>query len=150
MSGKYFAYGSNMNIMRLQDRVGEVTIHGAAVCHNMRFEYSKPDVKLTQVFGNIVPEYLQRVFGVVFNLTEYQLGLLDYFEPGYRKVKLELIDMNGASLVANSYIFRETELIMKAYSLELKPSREYVNHILRGAGNFNLPADYIHERLNVL
>lgn len=150
MDGKlYFAYGSNMNLMRLQDRVGDVDSIGVGVAHNIGFVYDKPDLNMSQVYANVHPQYGERTFGVLFTLTEYQFGLLDCWEPGYRRVRIE-VNTSSKLVVANTYTFEDYEAISMAVALGLKPTQKYINHILLGAGNYNLPADYVHQKINVL
>ncbi len=137
----YFAYGSNMASYRLLFRIpGALPIDTAMLAkHRLRFrksdngESGKCDIDMT---GNLA----DRVHGVVYQISAVEKEVLDRHEglgTGYSEKQIELTTNSGQSLSAFTYY----ALIIDE---SLVPYHWYKEHVLRGAMEHGLPADYIN------
>lgn len=85
----YFAYGSNMLISQLNDRVGKVHTCGSDVLPNHKLCFNKISIDGTGK-ANIVPNSHRNVSGVTYRLTKEQLDVLDMHEIGYTRIEVLL------------------------------------------------------------
>jgi hypothetical protein len=136
----YFAYGSNMASERLLARIpGARKVCNAVLPdHRLRFRKSdsgksgKCDIEVT---GN----RLDRVHGVVYQIPDQDKAILDQYEGlgvGYNDKLVELNSENKQVLSAFTYY---ALLIDEA----MIPYHWYKGHVLHGAIEHQLPADYI-------
>lgn len=138
----YFAYGSNMNVARVEARIGATRrcLAGMLRDHALRFD------KASRVAGiahaNVVPVAGEKVEGALFELLEpVQIERMDPFEGHpleYERHRLPIVTQEG-SIEAWVYIAAPGTT-----AEALKPAREYLDHLL--AGEPFLSADY-HRRL---
>ncbi len=140
MSVTYFAYGSNMASHRLLFRIPDARQIDTAMLpqHRLRFrksdngESAKCDIEFTG-------DQADSVHGVVYRISQQGKKILDQHEGlgiGYREEKVELTTKIGETLPAITYY----ALIVDD---NLVPYHWYKEHVLRGAMEYNLPADYI-------
>jgi len=130
----YFAYGSNMDPKRMQDR--DVGYQGRypAVLKNWRLAFNKAACGKPGVgYANVVPMTSERVEGVLYRLPkESDLSRLDRFEGApahYKRHRIEVEKTDtGEKIKAFTYI-AQPERVQEG----LKPLREYMNHLLAGA-----------------
>lgn len=138
---KYFAYGSNMSLPRLKERVpsaeriGMVTL----VEHSLRFhKFSRRDgsAKCDALFtGN--PD--DCIIGALFEIPAREKGPLDSAEGlgfGYEEKRVTVTDAQGNSLEAFTYYATDTDPSLLPYSW-------YVHHVIYGAREIGVPADYL-------
>ncbi len=140
MAVNYFAYGSNMASHRLLARIPGAKKVSTAILpdHRLRFRKSdsgksaKCDIEMT---GN----RLDRVHGVVFQISNQDKEILDRYEGlgvGYFDKPVELDTETGQVISAITY-----------YALQIDegmiPYHWYKGHVLHGAAEHRLPADYI-------
>ncbi|UYG02397.1 gamma-glutamylcyclotransferase [Halomonas sp. LR3S48] len=138
----YFAYGSNMNVARVEARIGATrrSLSGVLLDHALRFD------KASRVAGiahaNVVPVAGEKVEGALFELLEPgQIERMDPFEgypSEYERHRLPIVTREGP-IEAWVYI-AAPGTTAKA----LKPAREYLDHLL--AGEPFLSVEY-HRRL---
>jgi len=91
------------------------------------------------------------VWGAVFDLSDEDFGALDRYEgatlvpPAYRRISAMVQTQEGRMLSAITY-----EVAAKSVDL-LKPSLEYMGHIIRGAERWKLPMEYVEalQRIEV-
>ncbi len=137
----YFAYGSNMRTARLAKRVGAARALGPAYLDDYTLRFDKPGRDGTGK-ANLVPVPGARAWGVVFALSNDAWPILDRFEPGYRREAFRLARScdDGAAreaLEAIAYRYPSSET-----SACLAPSDAYLEHILIGADEHGLPAEW--------
>ncbi|MBZ2168144.1 gamma-glutamylcyclotransferase family protein [Marinobacter sp. F4216] len=139
---KYFAYGSNMSLPRLKQRVPSAQRIGmfTLVEHSLRFhKHSKIDgsAKCDALFtGN--PD--DSVIGAVFDILEHEKGRLDLVEGlgfGYQEKQVTVTDAQGYSLEAFTYYATSTDS-------SLLPHSWYVHHVVQGAIETGVPAAYLN------
>ncbi len=137
----YFAYGSNMSSRRLAARIESPSRIGVGCLKEYRFAFHKVSIldssgKCDACFtGNTADS----VWGVIFEIADADMSKLDRFEDrgyGYERQWVHVQCNNGEILAAQTYVAIRTDSA-------LKPLHWYKEHVLRGAREHRLPADYI-------
>ncbi len=137
-SGFYFAYGSNMSTRRLQRRVRDAVIIGTAEWAGQQPVF---DTRSQDGSGkaNLLPHSSLSSWGVLFELRDHHWETLDAFEPGYSRLSCRVTRPDGVTIAAQTYL-------ADIRSAAQQPHDWYLDHILVGAREHELPPDYI-ERL---
>lgn len=130
----YFAYGSNMNPERMRKRIGEWSIRVPARLEGWRLVFNKiASRNPCEGYANIVPAENSRVEGCLYLLPETSLQKLDRCEgvvDGHyerRKVMVQRVD-TGELIEAITYVACAGWI-----KDDLKPTRDYLRHLLAGA-----------------
>jgi arsenate reductase len=142
----YFAYGSNLEPVQMGARCPEHRVVGRAVLrgHRVRFRGWGRDWK--GAVATVEPEAGHDVHGVVFALSEDDYRTLDGYEgydgPGaptslYDRVPARVKMEDGNVVDVETYVIRPRA--------EGRPSRKYLDAILRGMRHHSLPAGAIAE-----
>ena len=146
MTGKkYFAYGSNMFVRRLKERVPSATALGVytLVAHDLRFhKHSNKDCsgKCDAYFTDNPSD---AVIGRLFAIDVAEEDALDKIEglgKGYEKKEVRVVGENGETETAFTY-YADPQCINE----HLRPFIWYKKHILVGAREAKLPIDYIKK-----
>ncbi|MBA6389843.1 gamma-glutamylcyclotransferase [Colwellia sp. BRX10-3] len=137
---KYFAYGSNMSLVRLQERVPSaqklevVTLKN----HQLRFNMSGNDGSgKCDSFETNNSEDI--VIGALFEINENEKSILDRAESlgsGYNEKFVLVQNYSGETFEALIYCAIKIDASLKPYSW-------YLNHVIIGARETKLPADYL-------
>lgn len=142
MSSWYFAYGSNLLVDQLVERIG-LTVDAAdspriarLTGYRLVFQYVDSD---QAAYANIVRPGTE-VWGVVYRCSEAELLSLDEFEHGYRRELFQVTVRTGETLVAAAYVMEQTRT-----GLRTKPAAAYLEKIIIGARRHGLPDRYIAE-----
>jgi gamma-glutamylcyclotransferase len=139
----YFAYGSNLSRDRKQNRTGAIREARAAQLVGYRLCFNKR-VNGGGVYANIVPDAGSEVWGVVYRCNSGAISRLDGCEGvadgHYHRVPVIITTADGQPLAAEVYIATPEWTTTPG-----KPSAEYLDHILQGAQEHGLPAEYIQE-----
>jgi gamma-glutamylcyclotransferase len=140
----YFAYGSNMLSQRLQGRCNSAHFHSLASVPGYQVAFSK---RSTDESGKatLVKTTAEnaRAYGVVFHLSNEQLGTLDTFEgvgKGYSRqddFRVE-VGSNAEPLTVSTYIGMDDH-----FDPELQPYDWYLDLVVAGAEQNGLPDDYV-------
>lgn len=136
----YFSYGSNMSTLRLADRVQLVRVVTVARLYKHKLKFHKKgkdssgkcDAVYTNNEGDIV-------HGVVFEMAASEKLKLDGREGlnnGYEERTVSIYTKGGEELEAVMYYATHIEPSLKPYGW-------YKEHVLRGAREHGLPAEYI-------
>lgn len=134
MSILYFAYGSNMSINRISERINMVETVSIGFLLDYKLLLNKKSVDGTGK-ANIVYSRNNVVWGVVYKLYEYYMDKLDQIEEGYERKSFEVITEEG-KIEANAYI---------SYKLtDAYPTKYYKEFVLEGAVEHKLPDEYIN------
>ncbi len=143
----YFAYGSNMSIARLRERVSSASIVGchALEAHDLRFHKAGKDgsAKCDAYFTDNSDDI---VYGTLFEMDPAQKPALDRAEGlgyGYRLKEVTVIAVDGSFITATTYVATKIDRNLKPYSW-------YVNHVLIGAKETSLPVDYIQKKIEAV
>lgn len=144
----YFAYGSNMCWAQMRDRCPSTRFVGIAVLPDHRLAFTRRSVNRGCGVADIVHDVGRMVWGVVYEITDLEVGTLDASE-GYRPGRER-----------NSYWRREctvfedgdtaNPLTVSAYFGEREPNpplpdQGYKDLIVSGAQYWHLPDDYIRK-----
>jgi gamma-glutamylcyclotransferase len=136
----HFAYGSNMNRAQMLSRAGKIMEEHNASLPNYEVRFNKK-VRGGTAGANIQPSPGKTVHGVLYKIEEGALRLLDRYEgvpEHYRRIEVQVTPEGGQAVPAQIYIASKIEK-------GLRPSPVYLQAILDGAGEHNLPAAYIGE-----
>jgi len=136
----YFSYGSNMSTPRLVDRVPSAKAVSVARLERHRLKFHKRskygsgkcDIEFTNDPNDVV-------YGVVFQIPASEKPALDKKEGignGYEEKSVSVTGQNGQSFNAVTYYATDIDSSMK-------PFHWYKEHVVRGAKEHNLPAEYI-------
>ncbi|MBY4675098.1 gamma-glutamylcyclotransferase family protein [Marinobacterium arenosum] len=136
----YFAYGSNMSVPRLRQRVPSAQPMGMASLDQHRLDFHKSGrdgSAKCDAFLTCRPD--DRVYGVLFHIDPEELKLLHQFEGlglGYDLKEVLVQREDGRLQSAFTYFAIHIDR-------SLKPYHWYLRHVLHGARCAGLPADYI-------
>lgn len=143
MSIKYFAYGSNMSIPRLEERVELIGDMGCYKLrqHKLMFHKVSNDGsgKCDVFFTGNDEDY---VLGLIFEIPKSQKRKLDRVEGvgyGYKEGIVSVESTNGgADLEAITYIATNVDST-------LVPFEWYKYHVIYGAKEAGFPEEYLHS-----
>lgn len=136
----YFAYGSNMSLQRLRQRVPSARKVAVATLglHELKFHKKgsrdgsgKCDIALTGLPTD-------QVFGVVYEMDGGEKSALDAAEGlhrGYETKEVDLLTLDGRMLQAFTYYGTDLDD-------SLRPFQWYKAHVLQGALENGLPESY--------
>jgi gamma-glutamylcyclotransferase len=143
-----FAYGSNMNWDQMRERCPSSRFVGIAVLSDHRLAFTRKSIKRGCGVADVVAEDGARVWGVVYEIADLDVGTLDAsegFRPGREK---------------NSYCRRECMVFLDGQDQRPltvsayfgvsqpdppRPNAAYKNLILSGGRGWHLPGAYILE-----
>lgn len=141
----FFAYGSNMNLEQIRSRCSRSPVVATARLMNYRLDFFGYSETWDGALETVVPAPGQEVWGVVFALSRLDWERLDLWQGArmdgggmYFHFPATVKDNDGNSHPVRLY----KKDIQEA---PMNPSREYLNHIVCGATENNLPSDYIDE-----
>jgi hypothetical protein len=149
-----FAYGSNMDFSQMSERCPSAQFICIAVLKNHSLAFTRKSIKRDCGVSDVVSTPDSAAWGVVYEVTEYDLAVLDIKE-GYRPSR---------HAEDNSYNRRIETVFQdgddtKPLNVEIYfavpqknpplPNQEYKDLIVNGAKHWNLPADYIAELENI-
>lgn len=143
----YFAYGSNMSVKRITERVSSArkVCVGKLPGHELLFRKhskidgsAKCDIAQSEAMGVCV-------IGVVFDIAAEQIKILDRFEGlgnGYDSKTVDIFIAASEPVMAMAYY-------ATSINSELKPYHWYKRHVLVGARENSLPQSYIRSIENI-
>lgn len=143
---KYFAYGSNMSLARLRDRVPGAERLGQFILvgHDLRFhKQSKDGSGKCDAFLTENPK--DSIFGALFEINPFEKPALDIVEGlgyGYQQKTVTVYNNEGVSFEAITYYAMTIDSTLKPYSW-------YLNHVLIGAREIGVEQHYINNILAV-
>ena len=129
-----------MNRAQMQARAGNILEEHNASLPNYELRFNKK-VRGGTAGANIQMASGKTVYGVLYKVEENALRSLDRYEgvpEHYRRIEVQVTPDGGQPLPAQIYIASKVEK-------GLRPSAPYLQAMLDGAGEHNLPASYIGE-----
>ena len=133
----YFAFGSNLDIEQMAQRCPGSRPLFPARLDDHRIAFSRQSRFWGGGAADILPAPGQQVWGAVYALDEGHLERLDHYETGYERVQLSVRSDRGTRHTATSY-----RVLRK---LDLRPSRVYLDKMLRWGEHWGLPAPYMQK-----
>jgi len=145
---KIFSYGSNMNLARLKERVPTAVYVTIASINNYTLKLKKIS-KDGSSKATILPTENEDdiVWGVIFEIDDSEKEQLDKAEglgSGYNQDTKNFTDEDGNGHFAQVYIADNAAL-----SDELLPYDWYMEFIITGARQNQLPKEYIDRILSI-
>jgi gamma-glutamylcyclotransferase len=130
----YFAYGSNMNMERLRERLGreghQLLGRRRATLHDYRLVFNKRSSFEAGVgYANIEPSGASLVEGTLNDMSEAALALLDRIElvpVHYRRILVQVHDWEKSSPVRAWTYLAQPDMLCP----EVLPTRDYIGHLL--------------------
>jgi len=144
----YFAYGSNMNWRQMRRRCPSARFVCIAHLPGYRFAIARHSRLRDCGTANIFPEAEGTVWGIVYEVSESDMLIMDSFEDGYSRYKhfvyrfppLDVqpqLQLSAAPSILEAIVY----IAPKESSVPL-PNAEYKRLMLEGARHWQLPADY--------
>ncbi|NRB39392.1 MAG: gamma-glutamylcyclotransferase [Pseudomonadales bacterium] len=137
---KYFAYGSNMSLSRLSERIADVQQLGSYIlrAHDLRFHKAGSDgsAKCDAFYTQNPDDY---IIGSLYEISPSGIKTLDQIEglgDGYNKKDVTVEHKSGTQFTATTYYAMHIDITLKPFSW-------YKNHVLVGARELQLPEAYI-------
>ena len=129
---RYFAYGSNMNPRRMRQRGIRFSGRKRAILEGWRLEFNKVASRNPEEgYANIVEDEKGVVEGVLYEIPDPDIYKLDKYEgypDHYIRIGVTVKLENGREVEAVTYVARGDKV-----RSGLRPSREYIRHLLRGS-----------------
>jgi cation transport regulator ChaC len=138
---KYFAYGSNMDKDRMNRRGVQFSSREFAKLSGYKLVFNKKSQNGDFAYANIVPSVYDYVEGVLYEISDQGLSVLDRYEgypDHYDRKKVEVQNSKGETIQAETYIANPTHI-----EEGLCPTRKYLNHLL--AARDLLSPEYIKK-----
>lgn len=141
-----FCYGYNMAQKSLEERLPYPphSVISIARAVNYSLEFNKPSIVLGEIVSSVANLKNNKgmcVWGVLYELDSTQFNcLINEWEKGYNVIKLKVLDHEMKSIEAKAFIFQND-----AQTTNKPPKREYIQRIIEGANEHQLPDDYIHR-----
>lgn len=142
----YFAYGSNLDVSRLEtDRLNKAGISSASRelgrLDGYELVFNKPSAYFVGAgAANIQPNPEAHIFGTLNLMPEAGFDILDIYE-NVKTEQYERLEVDVFHVASNSMVKAITYISLKHNVDGLKPRTGYMNHILAGADV--LPAAYV-------
>jgi gamma-glutamylcyclotransferase (GGCT)/AIG2-like uncharacterized protein YtfP len=139
----YFAYGSNMSIARKEQRTDKIRRALRSRLDGYRLAFNKAAAG-GGVYANIVPDESCEVWGVLYLCNAEAMNILDGCEGvtggHYERIMIEVENSDSERIECATYVAGADYICEEG-----KPSVEYLQHILNGARDHDLPGWYIES-----
>lgn len=133
----YFAYGSNMCWAQMNERCPSARFVGVARLKDHRLAITRKSRRRLCGTADIIEETGSEVWGIIYELDERELPILDNFEDGYRR-ELIRVSIPKKSEDVKAWIY-----IAEKEACPPPPSALYKRLILEGARHWGLPEAYV-------
>ena len=122
----YFAYGSNMSAARMKQRLGWEAPYRAATLRGFQLVFDQGGFNDPAWSpANIRSEREGLVEGMVYEVEEKDLKILDRYEKYYQRLEVRVMATQEKNLDAVTYL-------SKKFRGEKPPTQEYLNFLLEG------------------
>ena len=140
---RYFAYGSNMNLMQMKQRCSSPKVLGIARLPGYRVEFYGYSAIWDGAQETVVPDLESEVWGVLYELQFFDCEQLDVYVDArfdgtgpYFHYPVDVIDIEQGMI--DAMIYKKDKC-----GEGTNPSTEYLNFIIQGAKEQGLPEGYI-------
>jgi AIG2-like family len=134
----YFAYGSNLPLLRMLERTSsDLKLRGKFAWTGRRLAFAKKSHDGSGKCTAIAATDDDTVWGAIYQLTAEDKWGLARYEAGYHEASLRVV-LDGVQTPAFTYI-ADPRLIDPS----LRPYRWYKRYVLAGAREHGFPSDYI-------
>jgi gamma-glutamylcyclotransferase len=133
----YFAYGSNMNWPQMQRRCPSSRFISIGRLINYQFGITRHSRLRDCGTANIYPVPGESVWGIVFDIAEPELVLLDRFKDGYHRAIPPVFAAEKSNQPLDALVY------VAAIECDVPlPNRDYKRLMIEGARHGGLPAAY--------
>ena len=134
----YFAYGSNMNWAQMRERCPSVRFVAVARLQGHRLAITRKSRRRLCGTADVVSEAGCQVWGIVYEIDDGELSVLDGLEDGYGREKMKVRPANDGARPLEAWVYI-------AEKEDSPPPRNalYKSLILEGARHWRLPEAYI-------
>ena len=129
----YFSYGSNLNYTQMKRRCPTAKIVGIAILKNWRLSFVGRSKTWQGGVATIEKRKFSKTYGVVYNITNNDLEVLDRYEGSpnwYKRFTVKVKLANGKKIKAETYYLPDQKPVY--------PSPAYYNVIAKGYFYFGL------------
>ena len=134
----YFAYGSNMNWPQMQRRCPSAQFVCVACLPNYQFGITRHSRLRDCGTANVFPSAGAAVWGIVYDVSDADLIVMDGFEDGYRREFLSLTPANNGTNSITALVY-----VAEIDANVPLPNAEYKRVMVEGAKHWQLPAPYL-------
>lgn len=137
----YFAYGSNLDTLRKEERTGRIREARMARLKDYRLAFNKR-ASGGGVFANVVRQPGSEVWGVAYRCRPEALDQMDRYEgvPGRHYVRSQVeVEATGKDVIQAITYIAGAEFICP----EGRPHTAYLRRIILGAKAHGLPSEYV-------
>lgn len=143
---RYFAYGSNLDWDQMRERCPSATFLCKAELPQYRLDFTRYSTIRKCGVSDVVEDPSGSVRGVVYEIGDQDVARLDKAE-GYEEGRPTNSYWRRPITVIKDGVAGDT-VDAETYFADQQPdpplpSQDYVDHIIRGARYWELPADYI-------
>ena len=122
----YFAYGSNMSAARMKQRLGWEAPRRAATLRDFQLVFDQAGFNDPSWSpANIRSEQGGLVEGMVYEVEEKDLKILDGYEKYYQRLEVKVMAAQEKKMDAVTYLSKKSRG-------EKPPTQEYLNFLLEG------------------
>lgn len=133
----YFAYGSNMNWQQMQRRCPSSRFVCIARLPDFQFGITRHSRLRDCGTANVFPAHGQEVWGIVYEVNDADLAILDTFEDGYRRETISLLPAEKGQPPLDAVVY-----VAEIEQNVPRPNAEYRRLMVDGARHWQLPTTY--------
>ncbi len=133
----YFAFGSNLSMEQMENRVSKWQDSKKAFLKYYKLTFNKFSNRWNGGVADIVKDSKEKTHGVIYSISKEQLDIMDGFEVGYKQIPIT-VECENKSLQAITYTVINKD---KFYP----PSEKYIRTILGGLVNHDFTKEIISE-----
>jgi len=115
----------------LEDKIFKFSIREHAILEGWRLEFNKMvSPNSNEGYANIIQDEKSVVEGIIYEVSDSDMAKLDCYEgypSHYDRIKIRVKLDDGQEVEAVTYIAQPDKI-----GSGLKPSKEYLNHLLKG------------------
>ncbi len=134
----YFAYGSNMNWPQMRRRCPSARFVCVARLVDYGFGITRHSRLRNCGTANVLPAKGREVWGVVYDVSDEDLAILDRYEDGYRREILPVCALGDGKQPLSVLVY-----VAEVEKEVPPPNAEYKRLMIEGGKHWNLPADYL-------
>lgn len=139
---KFFLYADNLNPSQLKRRAPEHKPVGKAYLPDHAVHFCRWSSQWRCGLPSVIPSPGEKVWGMVFEITDEDQKLLDEFEGdvpegAFRHVQVTVIGDNDEKMLVTTYAANPIG--------KFKPKEHYIEWVINGLKHWKLPDDYIEQ-----
>ena len=137
----YFAYGSNLHPLRLQERIGEAASISIGEVRDARLRFNKISQDGSGKCNILKTHDAEgKVCGAIYDLSNEQEQRLDDFEEGYERTTIDVYVPDSGIRTYFTYVAKP-----ECIDDQLKPFDWYKELVYLGAQYHGFPPEYIQN-----